>query len=99
MSAITSRDVIVPGEHGRAFRPARGSCITIEDIDGKQLVDLVAFDEADRQEWLSPPHTGMALMSMQIRVGDRLTTTRRPILEVVSDTAAGVHDFSVREEH
>ena len=60
MSATTSREVIVPGEHGRAFRAARGSCITIEDIDGEQLGDLVAFNEADHQAWLSPPHTRMA---------------------------------------
>lgn len=89
-------EVIVPGGHGRAFHAPRGSYITIEDLEGKQIGDFVAFNEADPHEWLSPPHTRVALMSMQMKVGDNLVTTaRRPMLEVISDTAAGVHDFSV----
>ncbi len=88
-------EVIVPGGHGRAFRAAKGTYITIEDLEGKQIGDFVAFNEADPAEWLSPPHTRVALMSMQMQVGDKLVSTlRRPMLEIVQDTA-GVHDFSV----
>jgi hypothetical protein len=87
--------VIVPGGYARAFRASRGSYITIEDLNGKQIGDLVAFNEADPSEWLSPPHTRVALMSLDMKVGDKLVTTlRRPILEVVHDTV-GLHDFSV----
>jgi hypothetical protein len=88
-------EVTVPGGHGRAFEARRGQYVTIEDVDGQQIGDLVAFNADDPTEWLSPSHTRVALMSMRIKPGDTLVTSRRrPILEVVADTA-GVHDFSV----
>jgi uncharacterized protein YcgI (DUF1989 family) len=89
------REIIVPGGHGRAFEARAGQYITIEDLEGKQIGDFVAFNADDRDEWLSPSHTRIALMAMTFKPGDRLVTSRRrPILEVVADTA-GVHDFSV----
>ena len=89
------REIVVPGGHGRAFEARAGQYITLEDLEGKQIGDFVAFNADDRDEWLSPSHTRIALMSMTFRPGDRLVTSRRrPILEVVADTA-GVHDFSV----
>lgn len=91
----SSGEVIVPGGYGRAFRAARGQFVTIQDVYGKQIGDLVAFNAADPSEWLSPPHTRETLMSMSMKVGDTLVSTRRrPVLEIVEDTA-GVHDFSV----
>src|SRR5262245_39715079 len=94
-SEASQHEVIVPAGHGRAFRAAAGTYITIEDIAGKQIGDLVAFNRTDPSEWLSPSHTRIALMSMRMRVGDQLVSTRRrPMLEVVHDTTAGVHDFS-----
>jgi uncharacterized protein YcgI (DUF1989 family) len=88
-------EVLVPGGHGRAFEARLGQYVTIEDVEGRQIGDLVAFNADDPSEWLSPSHTRVALMSMRIMPGDRLVTSRRrPILEVVGDTA-GVHDFSV----
>ena len=89
------REIVVPGGHGRAFEARAGQFITIEDLEGKQIGDFVAFTADDPTEWLSPSHTRVALMSMRFRPGDRLVTSRRrPILEVLADTV-GVHDFSV----
>jgi uncharacterized protein YcgI (DUF1989 family) len=87
--------VVVPAGHGRAVRAPEGAYVTIEDLQGKQIGDFVAFNALDPSEWLSPPHTRAALMSMQMRVGDRLLSEfGRPMLEIVHDTV-GVHDFSV----
>jgi len=89
------REIVVPGGHGRAFEARAGQFITIEDLEGKQIGDFVAFNADDPAEWLSPSHTRVALMSMRFRPGDRLVTSRRrPMLEVITDTV-GVHDFSV----
>ena len=88
-------EIIVPAGHGRAFEARAGQYITIEDLEGKQIGDFVAFNADDPTEWLSPSHTRVALLSMRFRPGQRLVTSRRrPILEVIADTA-GVHDFSV----
>jgi uncharacterized protein YcgI (DUF1989 family) len=89
------REIIVPGGHGRAFEARRGQYVTIEDVEGQQIGDLVAFNADDPTEWLSPSHTRVALMSMRIQPGDQLVSSRRrPMLEVVAD-GPGVHDFSV----
>jgi uncharacterized protein YcgI (DUF1989 family) len=94
-TAPRESEVTVPGGHGRAFEARRGQYVTIEDVAGQQIGDLVAFNADDPTEWLSPSHTRVALMSMRLKPGDSLVTSRRrPILEVVADTA-GVHDFSV----
>lgn len=88
-------EIVVPGGEGRAFEAAAGQYVTVEDVEGRQIGDFVAFNAEDPTEWLSPSHTRVALMSMRLRPGARLVTSRRrPILEVVADTA-GVHDFSV----
>jgi hypothetical protein len=88
-------EIIVPGGHGRAFEARRGQIVTIEDVEGQQIADLVAFNADEPGEWLSPSHTRVALMSMRIAAGNVLVTSRRrPMLQVVRDTA-GVHDFSV----
>ena len=94
-TAPRESEVTVPGGHGRAFEARQGQYVTIEDVAGQQIGDLVAFNADDPTEWLSPSHTRVALMSMRLKPGDTLVTSRRrSILEVVADTA-GVHDFSV----
>ncbi len=94
-STPRTQEIVVPAAHGRAFEATEGEYILIEDMQGRQIGDLVAFNADDRDEWLSPPHTRVALMSMRLKPGDRLVSSRRrPMLEVVADTV-GVHDFSV----
>lgn len=88
-------ELLVPAAHGRAFEARAGEFIAVEDVAGRQIGDFVAFNADEPDEWLSPSHTRVALMSMRLRPGDRLVSSRRrPMLEVVADTV-GVHDFSV----
>lgn len=97
MGEPAGREVLVPGGHGGAFEAKQGQYIIVVDLEGQQVGDFVAFNARDRSEYLSPHHTREALMSMKIRVGDRLLSNRRrPMLEVVADTV-GIHDFSVPE--
>lgn len=85
----------MPAAHGRAFEARAGEYIVVEDVAGRQIGDFVAFDADTPDEWLSPSHTRVALMSMRLRPGDCLVSSRRrPMLEIVADTV-GVHDFSV----
>lgn len=87
--------ILVPAGRGRAFEARAGEFILVEDVAGRQIGDLVAFNADDHDEWLSPSHTRVALRSMRLKPGDRLVSSRRrPMFEVVADTV-GVHDFSV----
>lgn len=90
-----TEEIVVPAAQGRAFEARAGEYIVVEDVAGRQIGDFVAFNADEPDEWLSPSHTRVALMSMRLKPGDRLVSSRRrPMLEVVADTV-GVHDFSV----
>jgi len=89
---MNRHDVVVPGGFGASFEARRGQYVTVVDLEGEQAGDFVVFNLDDAREALSPAHTREALLSIFVKVGDRLVTNqRRPILEIVLDTV-GVHD-------
>jgi uncharacterized protein len=89
------QDLVVPGGFGRAFQARAGQYISVVDLEGQQAGDFVAFNAADPGEALCPVHCREALLSLFVKVGDRLVTDRRrPILEIVGDTV-GVHDGTI----
>ena len=88
-------EIVVPAGYGRAFEARAGQYVAIEDVEGQQIGDFVAFNADDKTEWLSAPHTRSSLMSMAFRVGDKpVTSRRRPMFEIVFDSVR-VHDFSM----
>ena len=86
--------VIQPG-NAHAVPLATGETLTITDVAGKQVADLVALTAADTDtEWLSPTHTRSTLGRFRLRRGDvLLTNRRRPILRLDRDDV-GVHDMA-----
>lgn len=87
--------IVVPGGHGRAFRAAAGSLVTIIDLDGQQALDFVAFNANDLGETLSGVETRRSILSLYIKVGDVLVSSHgRPMLRLVEDTI-GVHDYTI----
>ncbi len=92
---MTVTEVLVPGGFGRALRAPRGSRITVIDLHGQQAGDFVAVAEADITEGLSGVETRRALLSLYIKSGDLLQSSRgRPMLQLIEDTI-GVHDYTV----
>jgi uncharacterized protein YcgI (DUF1989 family) len=90
-----AEEILVPGGHGRAFWAPQGSLITAVDLEGQQALDFVAFNADDLEETLSSVETRRALLSLYIRKGDVLLSSRgRPMLKIVEDTI-GVHDFAI----
>lgn len=88
-------DYVVPGGFGHGFAARAGQYVTIVDLAGQQAGDFVALNRADIGEVLSPVHTRRENLSIFLRVGDRLFSSRsRPMFTVVADTV-GVHDFNV----
>jgi uncharacterized protein YcgI (DUF1989 family) len=88
-------EIVVAGGHGAAFSAKIGDFIEIVDLRGQQAVDFVAFAFDDLTETLSGVETRRALLSLYIKVGDTLISSRRrPMLRIVADTI-GVHDYTV----
>jgi uncharacterized protein YcgI (DUF1989 family) len=90
-----SQDLLIPGKHARAFEVKAGQRLQIIDVEGQQVADFFAFNQDNREERLSPPHTRTSLLSLQIKVGDKLRSSlRNPMFEVLEDTA-GSHDLLI----
>lgn len=76
----------VPGGHGAAFIVRAGQLVEVQDVEGQQVCDFVAFAEQNRTEWLSTSHTRSALLRLTVRVGDSLQSNwRRPMFEILRD--------------
>lgn len=90
-----SHEHVVPGGFGHGFAARAGQHVTIIDLAGQQAGDFVALSRADMSEVLSPVHTRRENLSIFLRVGDQLFSSRsRPMFTVVADTV-GVHDANV----
>ncbi|HVC13778.1 MAG TPA: urea carboxylase-associated family protein [Acidimicrobiales bacterium] len=76
----------VPGGHGAAFTVRAGQVVEVEDLEGQQVCDLIAFAAQNRTEWLSTAHTRSALLRLTVVVGDVLQSNwRRPMFEILRD--------------
>jgi len=85
-------EIIIPAGYAKAFEVKKRQLIAIIDIEGGQIGDFIAFDQDNHDEKLSPSHTRLKLLSLKIKVGDKLwTNLRNPMFEVVEDTV-GTHD-------
>ena len=104
-------DEIIPAKSAKAFIVKKGQILRITDIEGKQVGDLVLFNEHDHTEKLS---TGYTLMSIrvseprrhQVWLGCRgittghqlISTIWNPMMTILADTPVpgGVHDLLLR---
>jgi uncharacterized protein YcgI (DUF1989 family) len=88
-------EVLVPGGFGRAVAAPIGARVTVIDLRGQQAGDFVAVNRDDISEGLSGVETRRALLSLYIKIGDLLFSSRgRPMFRVIEDTI-GVHDYTV----
>ena len=89
--AIKARQ-IQPGDAFAAAVPA-GGLVEIVDLEGRQVAELVAFDQADPSEHLSLGVTRHESQSIMLSLGMKLYSTRgRAMLDLVEDTV-GRHDL------
>ncbi|MDX2264320.1 MAG: urea carboxylase-associated family protein [Hyphomicrobiales bacterium] len=78
---------------GAAFSMKRGEHLTVTDILGEQVSDLIAYNAADPSEALSQGRTFDYLSRIFLTAGDQLYSTEsRPMLTILEDTV-GRHDF------
>ncbi len=83
----------IPARRGKAARVARGQSVKVVNTHGQQVVDTWAFNPADMSECMSMEATRATVLKMWLKVGDSYhSNNRRPMLTLVEDTSAGVHD-------
>jgi uncharacterized protein YcgI (DUF1989 family) len=86
---------IAPGT-GRALVVARGQVLRVEQIRGRQVVDVNLFVLSDARERLSASRT-RALHGLSIALGDTLWSAaprERPLMTLIADSAAARHDVT-----
>jgi uncharacterized protein YcgI (DUF1989 family) len=70
-----------------------GQSFRVIDVEGGQAADLWVFNPDDPAEFLSATHSRVAMGQVYPEKGwTFVTNERRPILEFVDDTSAGLHD-------
>lgn len=85
--------IVIPPRRGTAFVLERGATLTVIDLEGQQVADLVAFAAADPREALSNGRTFDYEQTVALTTGNRLWSNRsHPLLTIVHDDA-GRHDF------
>ena len=78
---------------GTAFELRRGQHLTVIDLEGEQVADLIAFALDDHREWLSSCRTIDYANTIRLTTGHVLYSNRsRPMFTIVGDDV-GRHDF------
>ena len=78
---------------GLGLRLRAGQTLTVIDLQGEQVSDLIAFAAADPAEWLSSGRSLDYAGAIYLTTGHTLYSNRsRPLFTIVEDTV-GRHDF------
>ena len=90
---MASSLITIPARGGKACRVVAGQSVRVINTHGQQVVDTWAFNAADLAEFMSMEHSRTHLSRILARVSDSMVTNRRrPILTLLEDTTAGLHD-------
>jgi uncharacterized protein len=88
-----AREGLIPPRSGAAFTIKAGERLTVTDIEGVQVADLLAFNADDLDEAISSGRTLDYAETIRLTTGHALYSNRsRPMLTIEADTV-GVHDF------
>jgi uncharacterized protein YcgI (DUF1989 family) len=83
----------IPPRSGTAFELRKGQTLTVTDVRGEQVADLLAFDREDINEVISSGRTLDYASRIYLTTGDLLYSNRSNVmLEIVADDV-GRHDF------
>ena len=86
-------DAILPPRSGTAFRLEKGQVLTVTDVEGVQVADLLAYNADDVREVVSNGRTFDYAETIQLTTGHVLYSNRsNRMLTIVQDTV-GRHDF------
>ena len=87
-------DEVIPARGYRGIELRTGQTLTIEDVEGKQVADIVCFNLHDPRERLSTNNSRLIQKRWLLTTGHALYSDEgNPMLTVVEDTV-GVHHAS-----
>jgi uncharacterized protein YcgI (DUF1989 family) len=84
---------IIPPRSGTAFTVNEGQLLTIVDIEGEQVSDLVCFNRHDIHEHLSSGRTIDYAETIFLTTGHPLYSNRSNIMMEIKEDMVGRHDF------
>ena len=86
-------EATIPPRSGTAFRLEAGDVLTVTDVEGIQVADLLAYNAEDVREAVSNGRTFDYAETIQLTTGHTLYSNRsNKMLTIVEDTV-GRHDF------
>jgi uncharacterized protein len=88
-------EILIKGGYGGRLDVPKGKIIEIITVAGQQICDFFAFNAADIDEQLSPPHIRTEIRRVTLKIGDILSSRfRNPMFEIIEDTC-GTHDILI----
>ncbi len=84
---------IIPPRSGVAFTINKGQRLTITDIEGEQVSDLVCFNREDTREYLSSGRTIDYAETIFLTKGHPLYSNRSNVMLEIVEDKVGRHDF------
>jgi uncharacterized protein YcgI (DUF1989 family) len=86
---------VIPPRSGVSLKLAKGQVLTVIDPEGEQVSDLIAYNAADKEEYLSSGRSIDYASRIFLTTKDVLYSNRsNPMLTIVRDDV-GRHDFSL----
>src|SRR5690242_9438950 len=86
-------EALIPPRSGTAFLLEKGQVLTVTDVEGVQVADLLAYNANDVREVISNGRTFDYAETIQLSTGHTLFSNRsNAMLTIVEDTV-GRHDF------
>ncbi len=83
----------IPPRSGTAFLLAKGQTLTVTDVQGEQVADLLAFNRHDIGEVISSGRTLDYASRIYLSVGDKLYSNRSEVMLEITADNVGRHDF------
>lgn len=84
---------IIPPRSGTAFTLNKGQSLTIVDIEGEQVSDLVCYNRVDKGEYLSSGRSIDYAETIFLTTGHPLYSNRSNVMFEIKDDTVGRHDF------
>ena len=84
---------LIPPRSGTAFELKRGQRLTVIDVDGEQVADLLAYNAHDMGEVISSGRTLDYASRIYLTTGDPLYSNRSNVMLTIVEDDVGRHDF------
>lgn len=90
---MNGQTTLVQAREAAAFPVAEGQALTITDPGGGQCADLVCFNAADPNEYLSNAHSFEYEETINLGEGNRLWSSRSNVMLAIRHDPVEGHDF------